>query len=113
MHYVIGIHIPEFGSFPPDNYLAANAKIFEHYSQDAFYSSQDRMLYIVTTDALEKVETKISFESKSGVKDYEFLSVSNWQTSAPKDAHEWVSNKLSAIDQLKEFLRDFGKSVSQ
>lgn len=109
MHNVIGIHIPEFGSFPPENYLAANAKIFAHYSQDAFFSSQDRIIYIVTLDALETAKEKIPFESKQGVKDYEFFIVPNWKNSAPKDAHEWLLNRFSAIEQLKAFISDFGK----
>lgn len=104
MYNVIGIHVPEFGSFAPDNYLTANSKIYEHYSQQAFYSAEDRVIYILTTDKLEKVVSKISFEPKLRIKDYDFFCVTHWQTSAPTDAREWLNSRLSAIEQLREFI---------
>jgi hypothetical protein len=101
---VIGIHIPEFGTFPPDNYLAANAKIFAHYAQDAFFSSQDRIIYIITSDSLDIVKEKIPFISKPGVKDYEFLVIPDWKSSAPSDTKEWLSNTFSAVEKLRNFV---------
>lgn len=109
MRNIIGIYMPAF-KYVQENYMAANANIYLHYTSEGFYSEPDRTIYLVTTDSLEQVKEKVSFKSSPNNEDYTFSKVDlNLQEVSP-EAKEWIQNRLSSIQQLQNFLEQFRQS---